>query len=425
MIAFGQCVCVVGFNNICSKSGTNGDMNQSLFFAVVVLLGTLYLSGTFAFDVYGQSTTDDSIPDWIKTIFLFYANGQIGDSELTNAIEFLISVGVISVESGDVQQDASNSSFDEGYAIGFDEGYALGSEDGYAIGFDEGHRMGFDEGDISGFDEGYALGSEDGYAMGSDVIVIDEYEDLGDFYLVYEDNLNSEYYVFGDTSRAWLIDNEILDYDIEFLNENFRLPYDVAIVARECGTANAFYYPSDKMIVICYEYIDHMYTMWYHFNEDDIDPYWVDEYLHDVVIETLYHEVGHAIIDIYDLPATGKEENVVDQFSALILLSTYDDELGYEVGQRMLYNVGKYYLYSDWYYEYDRIPYWNTHSLNIERFYNIACYTYGASPETFDQILIDNDWLPEDRKVWCEDEYNQISYAWAHILADYTNGVFW
>ena len=43
------------------------------------------------------SGVERSMPDWVRNIFIFYANEEISDDELFNAIEFLIDKGVIVV----------------------------------------------------------------------------------------------------------------------------------------------------------------------------------------------------------------------------------------------------------------------------------------------------------------------------------------
>lgn len=40
-------------------------------------------------------TVPDTIPSWIKGVFVYWANGQISDSELIEAIRFLVNTGVI------------------------------------------------------------------------------------------------------------------------------------------------------------------------------------------------------------------------------------------------------------------------------------------------------------------------------------------
>ena len=234
--------------------------------------------------------------------------------------------------------------------------------------------------------------------------------DTGDFVYNYGPNPNSPYEY---TSAQWLQDMEFLENEVAWLNENFRLPYNVTIEAVECDEANAFYIPSEKRVQICYEYIDYLDELLLTVREQE-SYVGLDDFVFDVTYSVLYHEVAHAILDVYDIPYTGLEENVADQFEALMLSRT-------EGGQDMLYNVGTYYLYSSELEE--PTPYWDTHAGNMQRFYNISCWAYGEDP-AYNQDLIDDGWLPEDRAVWCVEEYNQIKTAFGYLLADYTNGFF-
>lgn len=240
-------------------------------------------------------------------------------------------------------------------------------------------------------------------------------EDNGDFYFEYGPNPNSSY----ETSAAdWMQSVELLEREIDWLNENFRLPYDVGVFAAECGEVNAYYYPYPTAEVkICYEYVDNLFDQYYENVDSDADK--AARFAYDVTVATFYHEMGHAFIDVYDLPITGMEENVVDQFEALVLSYTYDDDAGYYAGQDMMYNVGNHWLYSSA--DSGESLYWDTHGTDMQRFYNISCYAYGADPE-YNQDLIEDGWLPEPRAKWCVDEYEQMKRGWAHLLQDYTNG---
>ena len=138
------------------------------------------------------------------------------------------------------------------------------------------------------------------------------------------------------------------------------------------------------------------------------------------------HEVGHALIDVYQLPITGLEENVADQFASLMLSYTYDDSTGdYSIGQDMLYDVGTWFWISDelYYDNPDDYVFWGTHNLDIQRFYNISCYAYGSDPQ-YNQDLVDEGYLPEDRAYWCEEEYLVMERAWSFLLKDFDNGFF-
>ena len=158
-----------------------------------------------------------------------------------------------------------------------------------------------------------------------------------------------------------------------------------------------------------------------------------------MILYTLYHEVGHAIIDVYDLPTTGLEENVADQFAAYILSLEYTGDYDYSISHERLAHVSLNYQYNDMYWnticpEEAETPEdaadclginyaWDVHGLDIQRFYNVSCYSYGADPER-NPHMIDEGLLPEDRAVYCEDEYWQLDHAWSYLLSDFTNGLF-
>lgn len=348
----------------------NSIMKLGLVLAGIIILSSLTMTSNQA------NAQSEQIPSWIKNIFVFYAEGQISEADLLNAIEYLAEVGIIS---------------------------------------------------ISGQDDKSIL----------DKAQSEKIQDLGDFYVTYKPNPNSEY-TGEDTAIYWLKDVGLLEIETAFLNENFRLPYDVEVVAQECNEVNAFYDYDVKQIIICYELIDDVFETWYLFNEDNPDVDTARVFAYDVIDYTLWHEVAHAIIDIYNLPFTGLEENVADQFASLMISYTVDEHEDYSLGQDMLYNIGNHYLYEDEYWnviypqqledlgeniDNMEIAYWDQHGLDIQRFYNISCYAYGADPE-YNQGLIDDGWLPEGRAVNCEWEYHKIQDSWSYLLRDVTNGFF-
>jgi len=51
------------------------------------------------FVAVGLEEPREKIPDWVKNIFIWYAEGQIGEDDLINALEFLINEGLIKVKT--------------------------------------------------------------------------------------------------------------------------------------------------------------------------------------------------------------------------------------------------------------------------------------------------------------------------------------
>jgi len=151
---------------------------------------------------------------------------------------------------------------------------------------------------------------------------------------------------------------------------------------------------------------------------------WTDEDLNfsliNVIEHILYHELGHAFIDIYELPTTGLEENVADQFGAYILLEfPYEGDPTNSIGQEaMLDTAIDFWLAAEENPNLTQTAFADTHSLNQQRFYDLACLTFGSNPNN-NQYMIEEGWIPENRLVWCSYEYNQMVYSWDTILAPY------
>ena len=216
-------------------------------------------------------------------------------------------------------------------------------------------------------------------------------------------------------AAAYLQDTYLLEDNAEWLNENYKLPDDVLIEGAECGMENAFYTPSEKKITMCYEIVQGMVDRGYAKYGDTPRA---DEFAYNILDGIMLHELGHAFVDIYRLPITGLEEDAVDQFSAFIQSRTYDDYDPYhETGVNMMIDVADWWR-QDWGEEEGPPAYHGVHSLSIERFYNIACYAYGADPE-YNSGLVGDDYLRAERADGCRDEYEKMASSWNRLLDGY------
>ena len=77
----------------------------------------------------------------------------------------------------------------------------------------------------------------------------------------------------------------------------------------------------------------------------------------------------------------------------------------------VLQSAWDYHLISVYYPDLTPSHFADTHSLNEQRFYNLACWAYGADPND-SQWMLDQAWVSEDRVVWCEGEYEDIVQFW-------------
>jgi hypothetical protein len=204
-------------------------------------------------------------------------------------------------------------------------------------------------------------------------------------------------------------DEKVLQGEADDLNKTFALPRDVYINFNECGEANAFYSPEKQEITICYELVQQFYDEF----KDDAkgNEKALDDMVGGAVTFTFFHELGHALIHVCDLPVTGKEEDAVDQLSTIILAD------GTDSGEQMaLEGAASFAKESEQ--ELDKDAFADEHSLNQQRFYNIICLLYGHNEQKYASLVKDGV-LPQERAERCGEEYQKIQKAWSTLLAPY------
>lgn len=126
---------------------------------------------------------------------------------------------------------------------------------------------------------------------------------------------------------------------------------------------------------------------------------------------TLLHEMGHLLISELQLPVLGREEDAADQlgFMGLFLLHGRHRDANFYA---KLLDVADY-----WRLEWQRqrpdapeIHEWDSHALDAQRFFNLACLAYGSDPRQLEWV-IQMTGLPDERAFYCPEEYQQAEYA--------------
>lgn len=210
--------------------------------------------------------------------------------------------------------------------------------------------------------------------------------------------------VFDDLARA--------------ITRRFKLPEDLKVVFTECDEENAFYDPEARSISMCYELID-KYRLAY--TDEKAKPDEIQRETINAALFTFYHELGHALVDILKIPATGREEDVVDEFAVIMLLQAGDEE-----GMEAIFAAINQFAMDaeeskDDYKRIDDLPFWDVHSLDQQRFYDLLCLLYGSDPEYFADLVKDGD-LPKDRAEGCPDEFKHKAEVWNRLLAPHLRG---
>jgi hypothetical protein len=213
--------------------------------------------------------------------------------------------------------------------------------------------------------------------------------------------------------RKILADNKFLEEMAGEATDMLELPYDIPLIGKQCDEANAYWSPSDQAMTICYE------------DADAANAIFVKDAVPDPTASTLgaeratfYHELGHATIDIYDLPFTGREEDVADQLAAVLLLEP--DDSGKTDPQNVQAAVDWARIWQDSAEQQgaEDFPFWDAHEYDLARMYNFECWIYGSNPEA-NAFIVDDGTLPEDRAGDCPDEWDRMSRAWDGMLDPY------
>lgn len=232
--------------------------------------------------------------------------------------------------------------------------------------------------------------------------------DTGDFVVLYEETDNYQ------EMEAIFKETRLLEDTVQELNGVFSLPANVPVVLRECGEVNAFYDSESGEISLCYELVEHYAEIFMADAETEEEQEEAGTSVASATMFTFFHEMGHALIHIYDLPITGREEDAVDQLAALILLQ------GGEEGENAAIDGANSFV-SDQEEEMDDLAFWDEHSLDDQRFYNILCWIYGKDPEGY-EYFVEDETLPANRAARCPAEYNRLSRSWESLLDPYVKG---
>lgn len=185
-----------------------------------------------------------------------------------------------------------------------------------------------------------------------------------------------------------------------------KLPRTLRLKAKQCNTVNAFYDPQEWAIIFCYEYLEALDNL----APKQTTPDGITR--NDIVvggfIDTMLHELGHALFDILSVPLLGREEDAADQLSAFLML-----QFGRDVA-RMAIKGGAYW------YKQEKDPaelahYAGEHGTGGQRFFNYFCIAYGGFPEAF-QDFVDKGILPKSRAANCANEYRQVERAFVQTI---------
>jgi Putative metallopeptidase len=180
----------------------------------------------------------------------------------------------------------------------------------------------------------------------------------------------------------------------------FHLPEELTIKTAECGVVNSWYKRENfkPIVTICYDLRHILESLPSKATAAAVTPA-------DATAGQFFHEVGHAIFGIFDVPIFGHPGDAADNFAAYILLQFGKEQARLDWRRRVGLEgvLGRY----------KRDPvvrkrisaFADTHGPPEERFYNLLCLAYGADPVLFADA---DDYLPPTRLPSCAFEYRTL-----------------
>jgi len=196
-----------------------------------------------------------------------------------------------------------------------------------------------------------------------------------------------------------------------------RLPVELTIKTVGCdGMVNAWYAVEESRptLSVCYEYLQ---AILQHTPGTTSAGITRDDALLGQFLFVVAHEMGHALFELFGIPVFGREEDAADQVATYFLLQLGKDRVHGLVG-------GAAHAYAGYMKDYKENPkvaipleaFSSNHGSPEERFYNLLCIAYGASPALFADV-VEEGHLPKTRAPSCKYEYKTLTYAVQHEIS--------
>ncbi len=132
------------------------------------------------------------------------------------------------------------------------------------------------------------------------------------------------------------------------------------------------------------------------------------------MIATFYHEFGHALVDLLDIPVLGREEDAVDALSTLLVDLLWEPGDAEILIAEVAYGYALRIAHED---ALDDSVWWAEHALDEQRLAAMVCQFFGADPEARLELAVDLG-MPGDMTESCIHVSGQLADSWAVFLDD-------
>jgi hypothetical protein len=222
--------------------------------------------------------------------------------------------------------------------------------------------------------------------------------------IVYEEPIDARH----QPIRQAMQERRILETVAGLLNA-FRLPRELTLEAKGCNGQETAWYGFDKAN-FCYEYVELIQRH----APKVATPGGVvrADAIVGAVIDTLFHEAGHGIFDLLEIPVMGREEDAADFFSIYLMLQ-FPPEDARRLIEGIAFNMG-----SEARQDFSERPqpqkFAGPHGPNVQRHYNVLCLAYAADQGLFNNMVPAG--LPPWRAQTCWEEWAMLKRAFAKLI---------
>lgn len=174
------------------------------------------------------------------------------------------------------------------------------------------------------------------------------------------------------------------------------------------GNAGPYYNPKTGTIVLNHPFSALALNYWFK-KYPKAKPYDIGYRFAELVYFVLFHEVGHALVDQWDIPVLGREEDAVDAFSTIFMTEIVKRGDFALAGAEFFLDLDKLTGAAG------KLNFADEHSFSKQRAYSIACWVYGSDPAKWSKTNL-SSFLPASRRVRCPDEYSKLKKSWLGLL---------
>lgn len=199
----------------------------------------------------------------------------------------------------------------------------------------------------------------------------------------------------------------------DMINSTLLLKKNLGIGFESCGEANAYFDPSRRAIIYCFEYIDLIIKTAKEDHQVTSMPREASAKVIDGVVASIFlHELGHAIFAINQVPITGREEDVADQFATWYSLNFVDQSLTPTITPSIWFwsQLAKGSAIATMSDAKRKAFMSDEHSWNEQRTANVACLALGLDPQRWGKAAEMAE-LSQHRAERCQGEYVQLENA--------------